>query len=143
MHHLDWSDDGPGSALWALKELPVDIARALLHVGETSVHTLKGLRGDDPDEGHDENIVGSPYYWRRGLTREQRLQFQEAEREVDRRPRAVDEDDDTDQPWNYVLIYRERTFMERIVRRRGAGLVVIAVVHNRNLGFELRRLDEV
>jgi hypothetical protein len=128
--------------MWVLKELPVDIARALLHVGETSLHTPRELRDDDPDEGHDEFRVGSPYYWRRGLTREQRRQFQEAERDTDRTPGAVDEDDDADQPWNYVLIYRERTFRERIVLRRGYGLVVLTIVHNRNLGFELGRLDE-
>lgn len=127
MTSISWTK-GPNSALDDLRELSLQTADALLDIG---VHVLRSpVEPDDLDEGSDFR-QNSPLMWRRGLSREQR-------RELDQLEAAGMDRDYDDPPWDYVLIYRERTLKE-VITQAGRGLVVLRVVRNEVLADQLLR----
>jgi hypothetical protein len=133
VHHITWTR-GPNSATDDLGNLAKPIAKELLAVAQVAVRIPGTGPDSDWDEGRSVPGPGEPQlYWRRGLTPEQRL-------ELDRAEAAGQDLDDIDQPWNYSLLYRERTFRETIGRHRGKGFVILRVVRNENIGSELLRL---
>jgi hypothetical protein len=130
VQHVDWDD----RALEDLRELPPDVARFLLDLGESSLHIGKDMHEMDPDEGSGLSRNKTPLYWRRGLTRRERSRLTELER----RPSAEELDDSQHaNPWDYILLYRERS-MREVIRRRGRGLVVLRVVHITEVAYHLR-----
>lgn len=123
---------GPNSAIDDLKDLPKDLALDLMCIAEEELKTPEAIDSSDPDEGSDARS-NSPLMWRRGVTRAQRRQLLEAEAQVN-----DDADEEEDASWNYVLIYRVRTFKE-ILTAKSRGFVVLRVIHNRHLADELTR----
>jgi hypothetical protein len=136
---VDWTSQ----ALEDLQDLPPEVAQAILEVGRVSLHPPSELLEADPDEGRGVSRNGTPLYWRRGLTREERTRLNELEKELatDESPRTGEEADHL-RPWSYILLYRERSLREAI-RHRNRGLVVLRVLHSRHVGLFVQQMREV
>ena len=134
MPEVDWTSQ----ALEDLQELAPTVAQAILEVASLCMHAPGEILDADPDEGSGMSQYGTRLYWRRCLTRDERLRLNEQERSSTEQASLAAEEDDTDQPRNYVLLYRDRSLQE-VILRQGRGLVVLRVLHLRRLGFYVQQ----
>jgi hypothetical protein len=133
--NVDWTNQ----ALEDLQELPPDVAQAILEVGRTSLHTAGQMLAADLDEGYGRSDKGTPLYWRRAITSDERQRLNELEEVLAaKESQQTDDEDNEIQSWHYVLLYRERSLTEA-VRRKGRGFVVLSVLHASRIAFLLQR----